>query len=113
MQWSQPPLPPDDRIKRAVRRGEAFPDSYDAARAVAYAEGFLKNAHDLTQPPVFVAIVAGLLVTIVLQVTLGYWFVLIVPVGLFLGAIGYIAWLSVNRPRVEQALAANRRVLGG
>jgi hypothetical protein len=112
-QPAPPPLPADDRIKKAVRRGEVFNEPYDAARAVAYAEGFLKNERDLTRPPVLLGITIGLLFLVVLEVTVGYVFLLVIPVGLFVGVIVYLAWLKANRPRVEQALEANRRVAGG
>jgi hypothetical protein len=111
--YQQPPLPADDRIKKAVRAGQVFNDPYDAARAVAYAEGFLKNGRDVMQPAVLLAIAFGLLVTVALQIAVGYVFMLVIPVGLFLGVVGYLAWFSANRPRVEQALEANRRVAGG
>jgi len=112
-QPTPPPLPADERIKKGVRRGEVFNEPYDAARAVAYAEGFLKNERDLTRPPVLLGITIGLLFIVVLEVTVGYVFLLVIPVGLFLGVVVYLAWLKSNRPRVEQALEANRRVARG
>src|SRR5215208_7741596 len=107
------PLPPDDRIKKAVRSGQVFNEPYDAARAVAYAQGFLKNGHDLMRPPVLIAIAFGLLLTVGLQFAVGNAFMLVIPVGLFLGLAGYLIWFSANRARVEQALEANRHVAGG
>lgn len=96
-----------------MRRGEAFSDPQDARRAIAYAEGVLKNGSDLTKPPVLAAILLGLLATVGLQFAVGNWFVLVVPVGAFLALIFYVARFSLERPRVEQSLAANRRVAGG
>ena len=115
MQWPHlpPPLPADDRIKKAVRRGQVFHDPTDAARAAAYAEGFLKNGNDLSRAPILVAITIGLLLTIALQFAVGNWFVVFIPGGAFLGLIGYVVWFSLQKPRVEQALHANRQVAGG
>lgn len=80
---------------------------------MAYAQGFLKTGHDVTRPPILIAIAFGLLVTVALQIAVGYVFMLVIPVGLFLGVIGYIVWFNANRSRVEQSLEANRRVAGG
>jgi hypothetical protein len=110
--YPPPPAPPDARIKAAVRRGQAFDNPYDAARAVGYAEGFLKNGRDLTRPPIVLAIIAGLLVTVGLQVAVGNVFALVIPLGAILGLLVYIVWFSAHRGKVEQALHANRRVLG-
>jgi|SRR5829696_6631563 len=107
-----PPLPADDRIKQGVRRGDHFPDPYDAQRAVAYAEQFLNTGQSLMRPPVLLAMTLGLIVLIVLQVTVGVVYALVLPVGIFIGLLVYLAWFSANRPRVEQALAANRQVVG-
>jgi hypothetical protein len=107
-----PPAPADARIKGAVRRGQAFNDPADAARAVGYAEQFLKSGADLSRPPILGAIVLGLVLAILLQVAVGNWFVVIVPVGVFLGLLGYLAFWAAHRGRVEQSLDANRRVLG-
>jgi hypothetical protein len=116
MQWSQPPqappLPPDDRIKKAVRRGEVFNEPYDAARAVAYAEGFLKTGRDVGRPPVLLGIGVGLAFTVTLQLLAGYVFLLVIPVGLALAVVVYLIWFSSVRGRVEQALEGNRRVAG-
>ena len=108
-----PPLPPDERIKKAVRAGQVFNEPYDAARAVAYAEGFLKNGRDLQKPPVLIGITVGLLFTIALQFVAGSVYVLVIPVGLFLGVVGYLIWFSANKGKVEAALEGNRRVAGG
>jgi hypothetical protein len=108
-----PPLPADDRIKQAVRRGEVFADPTDAVRAVAYAEKFLKTGADLARPPVIGAMFAGLLFAILLQITAGVVYVLVIPAGLFVGILGYLAFWSANKDRVRQSLEANRRVAGG
>lgn len=110
--YSPPPLPADDRIRGGVRRGETFADPQDARRAVAYAEGVLKNGSDLARPPVLAAIVVGLMVTVALQFAVGNWFVLVVPVAAFLGLIGYVVRFALQRPKVEQSLAGNRQVAG-
>ena len=111
--WQQPPLPADDRIKKAVRAGQVFEDPYDAARAVAYAQGFLKNGHDIGQPPVLIGMVVGLALIVAIQVTAGYLFLLVIPVGVFLAVIGYLIWFNASKPKVELALEGNRRVAGG
>jgi hypothetical protein len=107
-----PPLPADARIKQAVRRGQVFQDPYDARRACDYAEGFLKNGSDLSRAPILVAIILGLLFTVLLQLAVGNWFVLVIPVGAFLGLIAYVSWFSLNKQRVEQSLHGNRQVIG-
>lgn len=107
-----PPLPPDDRIKKAVRRGQVFQDPYDARRAVDYAQGFLKNGSDLARAPMIAVIFVGLMLTVALQIAVGNWFVVVIPVGAFIGLLCYIAWFSANKGRVEQSLAANRQVAG-
>jgi hypothetical protein len=108
-----PPAPADSRIKAGVRQGQAFPDPVDAARAVRYAEGFLKNANDLVRAPVLGAVGLGLLLTLGIQIAVGNVFAVVVPLGGFLALIAWVVWLSLHRKRVEQALHANRRVLGG
>ena len=107
-----PPPPADARIKRGVRRGEVFPDATDAARAVAYAETFLKTGGDLSRPPILAAIAGGFVLAVLLQIAVGNWFVVVVPVGVFVGLLGYLTYYAMNKGRVEQALAANRRALG-
>lgn len=107
-----PPLPADDRIKKAVRSGQVFSDPTDAARAVKYAEGFLKTGTDLSRPPILAAIALGLALTVVLQIAVGNWFVLFIPLGAFLALLGYLAFWASNKGRVQQALEANRRVIG-
>jgi hypothetical protein len=107
-----PPPPADPRIKRGVRRGEAFADPVDAARAVAYAESFLKGGSDLSRPPILGAIALGFVFAVVLQIAVGNWFVVFVPVAVFIGMLGYLTYYAINKGRVEQALAANRQVLG-
>jgi len=112
-QWQTPPLPADDRIKKAVRAGQVFDDPSDAARAAAYAENFLKTGHGVARPPVLLGIVIGLALTVALQFAAGYVFLLVIPVGLFVGVLVYLAWFSINKPQVELALEGNRRVPGG
>jgi hypothetical protein len=107
-----PPLPADARIKRAVRRGEVFADPTDAARAVRYAEQFLKNGADLSRPPIIGAIFIGLVLAVVLQIAVGNWFVIVIPVGVFLAFLGYLAFWATSKGRVQQSLEANRRVIG-
>ena len=111
-QWTPPPLPADDRIKKAVRRGEAFADPYEAQRAIAYAENFLRTGQSVARPPILAAIAAGLAFTVLIQLTVGMWFYLVLPVGIFIGVLVYLAWFAANRGRVEQSLAANRQVVG-
>ena len=112
-QWQSPPLPADDRIKKAVRAGQVFNEPYDAARAVAYAEGFLKNGRDIAQPPVLIGMIIGLALIVALQLAAGYVFLLVIPVCVFLGVVGYLVWFNANKSRVELALDGNRRVAGG
>jgi hypothetical protein len=112
-QWQPPPLPADDRIKKAVRAGQVFNEPYDAARAAAYAESFLKTGRDVSRPPVLAGIAVGLAFTVALQIAAGYVFLLVIPVGLALGVLVYLAWFSTKKSQVEQALEANRRVAGG
>ena len=107
-----PPAPADARIKKAVRSGQVFSDPTDAARAAGYAEQFLKTGTDLSRPPVLGAIAMGLVLSVVLQVAVGNWFVLIIPLGAFLGLLGYLAFWALNKDRVQQALEGNRRVIG-
>jgi hypothetical protein len=107
-----PPAPADARIKTAVRGGQAFSDPTDAARAVAYAESFLKSGGDLARPPILGAIALGLVLSVLLQIAVGNWFVIIVPLGAFLGLLGYLAFWAANKGKVQQSLEANRRVLG-
>jgi hypothetical protein len=107
-----PPLPADDRIKKGVRRGDQFPDPYDSQRAVAYAQQFLATGNGLMRAPVLAAIVAGLALLVLLQVTVGVVYALVVPVAIFIGLMGYLGWFAANRGRVEQSLAANRQVAG-
>jgi hypothetical protein len=113
MNYPPPPPPPaDPRIKKAVRSGQVFTDPTDAWRAAAYAEHFLKSGADLSRPPILGAIAIGLVLAVLLQVAVGNWFVIFVPVGVFLGLLGYLAFWALNKGRVEQALEANRRVIG-
>jgi hypothetical protein len=112
-QWQPPPLPADDRIKQAVRAGQVFDDRQDAARAVTYAQSFLKTGHDVSRPPVIGGILIGLAFTVALQFAAGYLFLLVIPVGLFIAVLVYLAWFSSKRGQVEQSLEANRRVAGG
>jgi hypothetical protein len=107
-----PPPPADARIKKAVRGGQVFSDPTDAARAVNYAEQFLKSGGDLSRPPILGAITLGLVLSILLQVAVGNWFVVVIPLGVFLGLLGYLTFWSSNKGRVEQALEGNRRVIG-
>ena len=107
-----PPLPADDRIKGGVRAGQTFADPNDAQRAVAYAEQFLATGRSVMRPQVMAAIVLGLILLIVLQVTVGVVYVLVVPVGLFIGVLVYVGWFMAHRERVEQSLQANRQVAG-
>jgi hypothetical protein len=79
---------------------------------VAYAQNFLKTGHDVSRPPVLLAIAIGLALTVALQFVAGYVFLLVIPVGLFIGVIGYLVWFSANKQAVEVALEANRRVAG-
>ena len=108
-----PPAPADARIKRGVRQGQAFAEPGDAARAVGYAQHFLKSGADLSRPPILAGIALGLVLSILLQVAVGNWFVAIVPVAAFLGMLGYLGFWAMNKGRVQQALEANQRVLGG
>lgn len=112
-QWQAPPLPADDRIKQAVRAGQVFDDPQDAARAVAYAQSFLKTGHDVSRPPLIAGILVGLAFTVALQLAAGYVFFLVIPVGLFVAVLVYLAYFSSKKGQVEQSLEANRRVAGG
>jgi hypothetical protein len=111
--WQSPPLPADDRIKQAVRSGQVFDDPQDAARAVTYAQSFLKTGHDVARPPVIGGILIGLAFTVALQLAAGYVFLLVIPVGLFIAVLVYLAYFSSKKGQVEQSLEANRRVAGG
>ena len=107
-----PPLPADARIKGAVRAGQVFSDPTDAYRAVTYAEQFLKTGADLSRPPIIGVIALGLVLSVLLQIAVGNWFVIFIPLGVFLGLIGYLSFWALNKSKVQQSLEANRRVIG-
>lgn len=95
-----------------MRSGQVFSDPTDAARAVAYAESFLKTGADLSRPPILGAIALGLVLGVVLQIAVGNWFVIFIPLAVFLGLVGYLAFWAANKGKVQQSLDANRRVIG-
>ena len=96
-----------------MRAGQVFHDPQDAARAVTYAQSFLKTGHDVSRPPLIGAIMVGLAFTVALQIAAGYVFLLVIPVGVFIAVLVYLAWFSSKKGQVEQSLEANRRVAGG
>ena len=80
---------------------------------MAYAQDFLKTGRGVSSPPVLLGILVGLALTVALQFAAGYVFLLVIPVGLFLGVVVYLIWFHSKKGAVELSLEANRRVAGG
>ena len=52
------------------------------------------------------------MLTVLFQVAVGNWFVIFIPLAVFLGLIGFLSYWVMNKGKVQQSLEANRRVIG-